>query len=104
MTGEHFWDAELFRLQGELFRLSGDDQAETSFLQAINLAQSQQAKLLELRATVSLQQFQQSQGKTNRDGQSLLNIYQWFNEGFDTFDLKQARALLAQIKVPNVEG
>jgi len=104
MTGEHFWDAELFRLQGELFHLSGDNQAESSFLHAINIAQSQQAKLLELRAIVSLQQLQQSQGRTNRNDQSLLNIYRWFNEGFDTFDLKQAQALLSQIQVPNVEG
>ena len=102
-TGEHFWDAELYRLQGELFRLSGDNQAKTSFLHAINIAQSQQAKLLELRAAVSLQQ-QQAQGKIDCDDQYLLNIYKWFNEGFDIPDLQQVQVLLSQITIPDAEG
>jgi len=99
ITGEYFWDAELYRLQGELFRQSGDSQAESSFLQAINLAQTQQAKLLEMRALVSRHRLHQNQGKTGQEDQRLLNIYQWFNEGFDIPDLQQAQALLFQISV-----
>jgi len=58
ITGEHFWDAELYRLQGQLFLSRGDNRAETSFLQALNLARLQQAKLLELRAATCLSQLQ----------------------------------------------
>ena len=103
ITGEHFWDAELYRLQGELLLLSGDNRAETSFRQAINTARSQQAKLLELRATVSLQHLHLAQGKIVRSDQRLLNIYEWFREGFDTPDLQKGQALLSNIKLSDVE-
>jgi len=103
ITGEHFWDAELCRLQGELFLLSGDNRAETSFRQAINMARSQQAKLLELRATVSLQHLHLAQGKIDRRDQRLLNTYEWFREGFDTPDLQKGQALLSNIKIPDVK-
>jgi predicted ATPase len=99
ITGEHFWDAELYRLQGELFYQSGDNHAEASFLQAISMAQSQQAKLLELRAIVNLQQLQQTQGNTDPNNQRLLKSFQWFTEGFDIPDLQQAQTLISQISV-----
>jgi len=63
-TGEHFWDAELYRLQGELLFSGADNRAETSFRRAIEVARSQQAKLLELRAAVSLQQSRQGRGES----------------------------------------
>ena len=98
ITGEHFWDAELYRLQGELFLLNGDERAETIFLQAIEMARSQEAKILELRAMVSLQQLRLGRGNRDQDDQLLANIYDWFREGFDLPDLLKAQRLLSQIK------
>jgi len=103
ITGEHFWDAELYRFRGELFLLGGDNRAETSFRQAITIARSQQAKLLELRATVSLQQLHLAQDHIDRDDRCLLKTYEWFREGFDTPDLQKARTLLCKIRIPDVK-
>ena len=100
ITGEHYWDAELYRLQGELFFSNGDSRAETTVRQAITIARSQQAKLLELRAAVSLQQSQQAQGKFDGSAQLLLKSYEWFGEGFDTPDLQKARLLICKLNNP----
>ena len=83
--------------------MSRDNRAETSFRQAINTARSQQAKLLELRATVSLQHLHLAQGKIVRSDQRLPNIYEWFREGFDTPDLQEGQPLLCKIKISDVE-
>jgi adenylate cyclase len=69
-------------------------EAEECFLKAIDIAQKQQAKSLELRATVSLARLWQQQGKIAEARQILADIYNWFTEGFDTVDLKEAKALL----------
>ena len=69
-------------------------EAEGYFLKAIAIAQKQQAKSLELRATVSLARLWQQQGKQHEAHQMLAEIYDWFTEGFDTKDLQEARALL----------
>ena len=68
--------------------------AEQQFRKAIEVAQQQNAKSLELRATISLSRLWQHQGKTAAARQPLAKIYGWFTEGFDTADLKAAKALL----------
>jgi len=93
--GEHWWEPELHRLQGKLLLLQGDEgEAEASFHQAIELARQQQAKSLELRAAMSLSRLWLKQGKREEARQLLAEVYAWFTEGFDTPDLKEAKALL----------
>ncbi|MBI3303157.1 MAG: hypothetical protein HYZ72_13910 [Deltaproteobacteria bacterium] len=72
-------------------------EAEGYFLKAIEIARKQQAKSLELRATVSLARLWQQQGETKQARQMLAEIYGWFTEGFDTKDLQEAKALLAEL-------
>jgi predicted ATPase len=147
-TGERIWEAELYRLGGELSlrmgegekgragdqrknRRTGDGEnrgegegsgfplsdspiprfpdsssesspilpfphssPEACFLKAIEIARRQQAKSLELRATMSLARLWKEQGKKDAARQMLAEIYGWFTEGFDTADLKEAKALL----------
>ena len=69
-------------------------EAEACFLKAIEIAQRQQAKSLELRAVMSLSRLWQQQGKKQEAHQMLAEIYNWFTEGFDTKDLQEAKALL----------
>jgi predicted ATPase len=66
-------------------------------LKAIDIARQQQAKSLELRATVSLARLWQQQGKKSEAHQMLSDIYHWFTEGFDTKDLQEAKALLESL-------
>ena len=96
-TEERMWEAELYRLKGELLlQQSSDNQpkAETCFHKAIAIAQSQHAKSWELRAATSLARLWQQQGKRQEAHDLLAPIYGWFTEGFDTADLQEARALL----------
>ncbi|MBI3801338.1 MAG: AAA family ATPase [Deltaproteobacteria bacterium] len=72
-------------------------EAGAYFQKAIDIAQRQQAKSLELRATVSLARLWQQQGRTNEAHAMLASIYNWFTEGFDTVDLQEAKALLAEL-------
>ncbi len=98
-TGFRFYEAELLRLQGELLlrRTSADGpQAETCLHRALDLARSQQAKSLELRAAMSLSRLWQQQGKKKEAYRLLKKVYGWFTEGFDTPDLQEARALLEE--------
>jgi predicted ATPase len=74
-----------------------EKEAEACFLKAIEIAQRQQAKSLELRATVSLARLWKSQGKRAEARQMLAEIYGWFTEGFDTADLQEAKALLDEL-------
>jgi len=73
-------------------------EAEACFLKAIESARRQQAKSLELRATTSLARLWQQQGKKTKAHQVLSEIYSWFTKGFDTKDLKEAEALLAELQ------
>jgi predicted ATPase len=107
-TGERYWEAEIYRLKGELLLeaeaaglslsvVEGMPDAESpegSFLTAIAIARRQEGKSLELRATVSLARLWQRHGKTDQARRMLADIYGWFTEGFDTIDLQQAHALL----------
>jgi predicted ATPase len=99
-NGECFYQAELYRLKGEqLAALSPDNQAEaeSSFRKAIDIANQQCAKSLELRATTSLSRLLKRKGKKDEAQQMLAEIYNWFTEGFDTKDLKESKALLEEL-------
>jgi predicted ATPase len=117
-TGERWYEAELYRLKGTLtlqkFRVSSfrfqvsspqhptpstqaEADAEACFWQAIEIARRQQAKALELRAVMSLSRLWQKQGKKREARQMLAEIYNWFTEGFDTADLKEAETLLEEL-------
>jgi predicted ATPase len=95
-TGERYMEAEYHRLKGELLLMGGADagEVERQFLQAIDTARQQGARSLELRATVSLSRLWQAQSRKKEARQMLAGIYDWFSEGFDTVDLKEAKALL----------
>jgi predicted ATPase len=100
-TGERRWEAEIYRLTGELTlaRRGGDrTEAEGWFQRALDVAGCQNAKCLELRATTSLARLWRDQGKCNEARDLLAPIYAWFTEGFDTPDLEEAKALLQQLK------
>jgi predicted ATPase len=98
-SGERYHEAELYRLEGELHLLGGESETETeaSFQRAIEIARRQSAKSWELRATTSLARLWQLQGKHAEARKRLAEIYGWFTEGFDTQDLKDAKALLQDL-------
>jgi predicted ATPase len=132
-SGERFYEAELYRLAGELSLRMGERETgrrgeeekiahspihpfahsspEVCFLKAIDIAQKQQAKSLELRAVMSLVRLRQHQAQdhaarnTQHDSyarldeghQMLSEVYNWFTEGFDTKDLQEAKALLGSL-------
>ena len=100
-TGEGFFEAEQYRLQGELLLAHSGEKhpmAESCFHHALDSARRQQAKWLELRAAVSLSRLWQHQGKQAEAQALLAPIYGWFTEGFDTADLQEAKALLAELE------
>ena len=99
-NGERYNEAELYRLKGELLlALSAENQseAEVCFRQAIDIACQQSAKSLELRAVMSLSRLWQKQDKKEEARKMLAEIYGWFTEGFETRDLKEAKALLEDL-------
>jgi predicted ATPase len=99
-TGERWYEPELYRLQGALLLQQHADnqaEAETCFVQALTTAQSQQAKSWELRAATSLARLWHQQRKRQEAHDLLAPIYGWFTEGFDTADLKDAKALLDEL-------
>jgi len=98
--GEHFSLPEIHRIKGKLLlagSANGRDSAEAAFAEALSIARAQQAKLLELRASLSLARLWRDQGKVQQARELLAPVYGWFTEGFDTLDLKEAKALLAQL-------
>jgi predicted ATPase len=107
--GERWWEAELHRLRGELLWGSTDlndrtqshipsaAEVEGCFQQALTIAHQQQVRALELRAAMSLGRLWRSQGKSAEARQLLVEIYNWFTEGFDTADLQAAKALLDEL-------
>jgi predicted ATPase len=127
-TSERFYEAEMYRLHGDLTLAqsqaslgqvsdksqTGQDksedtnaqslnpnarsEAEACFLKAIDIARRQQAKSLELRATISLAKLWQQQGNNADARQILAEIYAWFTEGFDTKDLQDAKALIEELR------
>ena len=99
-TGQRLHEAEVHRLKGELLLkqdASNAAQAEQSFRTAIDISRRQHAKSWELRATTSLARLLGTQGKHDEARAMLAEIYSWFTEGFDTADLKDAKALLDKL-------
>jgi len=96
---ERLGEAELFRVKGELLLMHGKDEteAEISFRLGIEIAKHLGGKSLELRSALSLSRLWQAQGKHEDAKRVLTDIYNWFNEGFDTADLKEAREFLEVI-------
>jgi predicted ATPase len=119
-TEERFYEAEVWRIAGELLLRMGERETgrtgdeekiahspihpvthsspEECFHKAIEIAQKQQAKSLELRAVVSLARLWQQQDKRTEAYKLLSEIYHWFTEGFDTKDLQEAKALLNELQ------
>jgi predicted ATPase len=99
-TGEKWYEAEVHRVAGEIALMSPERdtvKAETYFERALAVARQQQAKSWELRAAMSLARLWHDQGKVQQARELLAPIYGWFTEGFDTRDLKEAKALLEQL-------
>jgi predicted ATPase len=97
-SGERWWDAEISRLRG-LVALSRGELGESNawLLKSLQTARQQQAKSLELRAATSLARLWRDQGKRDEARELLAPVYGWFTEGFDTLDLKEAKALLDEL-------
>ena len=92
-TQERWCEAELHRLKGELLKADGEcDQAEACFLDALAVARDQSARTWELSAATSLARLWRDQGKSQQARELLAPVYGWFTEGFDTLDLKEAKA------------
>ena len=89
----------LYRLRGELLLMRGDsaDLAEASLRQAIEVARKQTSRFYHLRATTRLARLLALHGRRDEARTMLAEIYDWFTEGFDTADLKEAKALLDEL-------
>jgi predicted ATPase len=99
-SGERWYEAELYRINGELLlnpSFSAEEPAEACFQKALKVSREQSAKSLELRAAMSLSRLWQRQGKKDEARQLLAEIYGWFTEGFETADLREARTLLEEL-------
>jgi predicted ATPase len=97
-TSEGLYESELHRLRGtillQLSQQQNEARAEREYLQALEIARNQSAKSLELRAATSLGRLWRDQGKHTEACELLAPVYGWFTEGFDTLDLREAKALL----------
>jgi len=99
-TKETWYEAEIQRRAGEFALMSPEPDAtktEAYFARALAVARAQQAKSLEIRAAMSLAQLWRDQGKRQQAHDLLAPVYGWFTEGFDTLDLKEAKALLDEL-------
>jgi class 3 adenylate cyclase/predicted ATPase len=99
-TGEWYYEAEVYRIKGELLlqqAIPDAPQAEACFQKALTVARRQQARSWELRAAMSLSRLWQQQGQRTAARELLAPIYGWFTEGFDTADLQEARTLLEEL-------
>jgi class 3 adenylate cyclase/tetratricopeptide (TPR) repeat protein len=96
-SNERWCQPEILRISGELARKSDMAKAEALFDRALMIAREHQAKSWELRATMSMARLLRDRGKPAEGRKLLAPIYGWFTEGFDTFDLKEAQALLGEL-------
>jgi predicted ATPase len=96
-TGERWYAAELNRHKGQLLRQGHSEAAEELYYKALSISEEQGAKLWELRAAVSLARLRRDQGCHTEARDLLAPVYGWFTEGFDTPDLKEAKALLEEL-------
>jgi predicted ATPase len=100
-NGDCYYEAEIHRLRGELVLSRGDEdriRAEFCFREAMAIAGKQSAKCLELRAAMSLARLLRRQGKKSEAKPMLSEIYNWFTEGFETVELKDAKRLLYELE------
>jgi predicted ATPase len=100
-TNERWCEAEVNRVTGEIVLMSPKrdvPQAESYFERALSVARQQQAKSWELRAAMSLARLWRDQGKVQQARELLASVYGWFTEGFETRDLKEAKALLEELR------
>jgi predicted ATPase len=100
-TKERWWEAEINRIAGEIVLIDpvaevakAEAEAEAYFQRALVIALQQQAKSWELRAAMSMARLWRDQGKREEARDLLAPVFGWFTEGFDTLDLKEAKALL----------
>jgi predicted ATPase/class 3 adenylate cyclase len=99
-SGERWWEADLYRLNGELLLAQSTEnraEAEVCFHRALEIARQQSAKAFELRAAASLARMRADAGRRTEAHDLLAPVYGWFTEGFDTADLKDAKTLLDQL-------
>jgi predicted ATPase len=99
-TKERWFEADLNRVAGEVMRRLPESDAskmEAYFERAIAIARQQQAKSWELRAALSMARLWRDQGKPQQARELLAPVYGWFTEGFDTLDLREAKALLGEL-------
>ena len=99
-TGERWFEAEANRIAGEIALKSPEPdaaKAEAYFERALAVARAQQAKSWELRAAMSMARLWRDQGKLRQARELLAPVYGWFTEGFDTHDLREAKALLEEL-------
>jgi predicted ATPase len=99
-TKETWYEAEVYRIAGEIALMSPERdavKAEACFERALAVARAQQAKSWELRAAMSMARLWRDQGKLDEARDLLAPVYGWFTEGFETLDLKQAKALLDEL-------
>jgi predicted ATPase len=104
-TKETWCDAEIHRTAGEIALMSPEPdaaKAQAHFERAIAIARAQQAKSWELRAATSLARLWRDHGNRHQARDLLAPVYGWFTEGFDTADLKEAKALLDELAEPFV--
>ena len=99
-TGETWCESDIHRIAGEIALLApmpDIDRAKVHFDRALTVARAQQAKSWELRAATSLATLLREQGQPDDARELLAPVYAWFSEGFETFDLKRAKALLGEL-------
>ena len=99
-TKERWCEAEINRIAGEITLMSSEPEAakaQAYFERALAVARQQQAKSWELRAAMSLARLWRDQGKPQQARQLLAPVYGWFTQGFDTRDLREAKALLDEL-------
>jgi predicted ATPase len=100
-TQERRCEADIHRAAGEIVLMQPEPNlatADAHFQHALSIAHAQQAKSWELRAAMSMAQLWRDQGKRQQAHALLAPVYGWFTEGFDTLDLKQAKALLEELR------
>ena len=100
-TNEKWCEADIHRMAGEIALMSPEPdaaKAEAYFERALAVAREQQAKSWELRAAMSMARLWRDQGKPDQARELLAPVYGWFTEGFDTLDLKEAKALLDELR------
>lgn len=102
LSGEQWWEADFHRLLGRGYLLTNDgreDSARECLLKALEVARGQDAKMLELRASTDLSRLLRDQGAPQEALDLLTPVYEWFTEGFEGADLREARALLEEMSL-----